>query len=376
MSRFTRRGVVAALVGSAAGSKPGLGWVARPRRQEGEATPAPAGTPGDVLLVLGDSLATGIGASDPVRRGFAAVLHGYLERLAGQTVELVNLAIPGETTASFLADGQLAEARRTIAYARGAGLRVSPLVVSLGGNDLLRAGRDDAALEAGVAGVATNLARIFAELRAATADSNGVATADPSSVGAGLLAVTVYEPGGSDPARPGSDAWWVNRLNAAIMATTEAAGGRSPDLAPLVRGREAELTWFPADIHPTNEGHAVIARALWAATGYDVVPPVVTLLRPGDGPLPRPQPTIAATAEDQVGVEEVVALLDDRPLGTLEFFPEAGAYLLLWDARALSPGNHRLELRAVDAAGNVGQATATVQPAPSPIATPAATPAL
>jgi hypothetical protein len=183
--------------------------------------------------------------------------------------------------------------------------------------------------------------------------------------------VTYYDPTGSNPDRPGSDAWWIARLNATVAGAAAEAGGHAPDLLPLFRGREAELTWYPADIHPTNEGHRVIARALWAATGYDAVPPSVTLLRPAEGELPRPLPTIAATAEDRVGVESVEAFLDGQSLGALEFHPDAGAYLLLWDARTLAPGDHRLEVRAFDAAGNVGAAGATVRPAP---ATGAATP--
>jgi hypothetical protein len=85
-------------------------------------------------------------------------------------------------------------------------------------------------------------------------------------------------------------------------------------------------------------------------------------------------PTIAATADDLVGVEEVVALLDDDPLGTLEFHPEVAAYLLLWNAAGLSAGPHRLEVRALDAAGNVGLASTTVEPAADNHPVPPATP--
>ena len=315
------------------------------------ATPVPAGTPGDLVLVLGDSIAAGIGASDPSHRGCAAILHGYLERLTDRPVELVNLAIPGETTATFLDGGQFDDAQRTLTDARGAGLRVSPIVVSLGANDLLDVGVEVAEREAAIATVASNLGRIFAALRSATADA------------ADLLAVTYYDPTGSNPDRPGSDAWWIIRLNATIAGAAAEVGGRAPDLLPLFRGREEELTWYPSDIHPTNEGHRVIAQALWAATGYDTVPPAVTLLRPAEGELSRPMPTIVATAEDQVGVEAVDALLDGQLLGALDFHPDARAYLLLWDAAALAPGDHRLEVRAFDAAGNLGTAATTVRPA-------------
>lgn len=354
MRRWSRRGALGLALGSAALA---LGLRSERRRTSTvglrQSGATPVGTPPDVMLVLGDSIAAGIGASDPTRRGFAAVFHGFLERHLGRSVELVNLARPGETTTAFIEHGQLDEARLLLEDARASGLTIGPILISLGANDLIQAGDDRDALDAALATASANLGRIFSTLR------DPLAGGDSSD----LLALTYYDPSGSNPDRQGARAWWVARLNAAIVQTAQTSGGRAPDLAPLFRGREDELTWFPTDGHPTNAGHAVIARALWSATGYDTIPPAVTLIRPTPGPLPRPLPTIVARAADTVGVERVVAVVDGSEIGELAYHEVAQAYLLLWDARGLSPSDHQLEVRAIDAAGNVGVVTAIVQPA-------------
>jgi lysophospholipase L1-like esterase len=350
-------------VGDAADHRPRAMSLIDSQSSESDATPAPA--TGDIFLVLGDSIAAGIGASDPLTRGFAPIIRGYLERLSGRSVELVNLAVPRETTASFLANGQFDDALRVIEDARGAGLGVGPIVLSLGANDLLDAGEEDEEKEAAIASASENLQRAVDAIIGAT-------RGEKSETPVELLAVTYVDPSGSNPDRPGSNAWWAARLNEAIVRAVEGAGGLAPDLTSLFRGREHELTWYPADIHPNNAGHAVIAKALWSATGYDFVPPSVALVRPESGPLSRPMPTIVATADDTVGVEGVSALLDGALLGDLAYHESVGAYLLLWDARSLPAGEHILQVVAIDAAGNTGTAAATVQANTSPSGTPVA----
>jgi lysophospholipase L1-like esterase len=221
------------------------------RQATPDATPTGTSLPGDLCLVLGDSIAAGIGASDPTRRGFSVLLHGLLERVAGRPVELDNLAVPGETTTTFVGDGQLDGAVRVIQEARAAGLVAGPIVVSLGANDLLAASDDDEARESAIATAAGNLARNFDTLRRAAAGGAGGRDGD-------LFALSYYDPSGSNPDRPGSNAWWVARLNAEIAQAASEAGGEVVDLASVVRGHEDELTWYPTDVHPTYAGHEEI----------------------------------------------------------------------------------------------------------------------
>src|SRR5690242_20571523 len=67
---------------------------------------AAGGTPGDVYLALGDSVAAGIGASRPAERGYAALVWTDLQRLVGRRVAMQDLAVPGETTSSMINGGQ------------------------------------------------------------------------------------------------------------------------------------------------------------------------------------------------------------------------------------------------------------------------------
>jgi len=81
------------------------------------ATPMPVGT---VLLALGDSIAAGIGASH-VSSGCMSVL-GDMLRARTDGLALVNLAIPGESSASMLLpSGQLERAEELIAAVAPAG---------------------------------------------------------------------------------------------------------------------------------------------------------------------------------------------------------------------------------------------------------------
>ena len=313
------------------------------------ATPTP---PGNVHLALGDSLTAGVGASDPGARGFAALVTGYLSAQTGRPTALVNLAVPGETTASFLSGGQLARAEAAIADAHAVGRRLDPITLSLGANDLIAAPATAADRERALAGVAANLRRILAAL---------VSAAGPGDRAPRLLVLTPYDPTATDPSLPNTDAWWIARLNDAIAAETAGAGGTLVPLDPVVRGREAELTHRPTDIHPTNAGHAAIAAAVWAASRFDRNPPSVRFDRPAPGTLTRRTPTVAALVGDPAGIAEVTWSVDGALQGPLPFVPALGAHATVWDTRPLAPGRHLLEVRATDIGGNVATASLMVE---------------
>lgn len=317
------------------------------------AVPPALSSPGTVYLALGDSIAAGIGASLPAERGYPALLAGFLTRVAGRHVELVNLAVPGETTTSFIHGGQLDKALQLLADARAAGQRVAPITLTLGANDLLDAPDDAPARERAIQTVRTNLRTILGRLLEASSDPAGTPTAD-------LVVTNYYDPSGTDPSRPGSSAWWLARLNDVIAQETDRAGARLADVAARFAGHTQDWTWYPADIHPTNAGHRAIAEAVWQALGYDHTPPSVRFDRPPAGRLARSIPTVAVVAADQVGVTTVSLAIDGQPGPDLPYLPALGAYATLWDTRGLAPGAHTLTAFATDAAGNVGVAHLTV----------------
>lgn len=246
--------------------------------------PSSAVGPGDAYLALGDSIAAGIGASRPSQGGYAAIVAGYLDRLAPAPIQRINLAVPGETSRSLLDGDQLAWALRFLDAARRNGLRISPITVTVGANDLLRARGEPGLRAAALEDVAANLGELLARLQTATRDAEGRPTAD-------FVVTGYYDASGTPPDAVGSDGWWLAALDRTIAGEAERAGARWVDVAASFRGREDELTRYPEDIHPTDAGHRAIAEAVWQALGYDGTATdtddVGAITSTGRAPIPR-----------------------------------------------------------------------------------------
>src|SRR5687767_9110387 len=85
-------------------------------------------------VALGDSLAFGVGASDP-ERAYVPLLFQYFQQPRTENVRILrNLSRPGETSDSFVAGGQLALAVAAIVEPT-TDTRV--VTLDIGGNDLL-----------------------------------------------------------------------------------------------------------------------------------------------------------------------------------------------------------------------------------------------
>jgi lysophospholipase L1-like esterase len=235
--------------------------------EQGAGSPAVVGT---VQLALGDSIAAGIGASH-VSCGCMGVLCAGL-RARHPELALVNLAIPGESSASMLASGgQLERAEELIAEVGGDGGRVGPLALCIGGNDIMEAKLlgDDEALRQFGRNLGVILGRLDAALRAA-----GSSLAEVGCV------QTVYNPFEPDVVEGGSDGAEAHSMaprragrggfNRIIRAAAAAHGVRLVEVSGLFRGRCGELTWVRSgDIHPTDEGHTLIAGAYLEACGTE-----------------------------------------------------------------------------------------------------------
>jgi lysophospholipase L1-like esterase len=257
----------------------------------GAADPPAVTGPGDVYLALGDSLVTG--DEHPDNSAAEGSLPGYpfyLDQLLDQTQPISltsSLAVSGETSASMLAPGgQLDRAVAFIGAERAAGRRVSPVTLSIGGNDMVAAllpGSSTTVTET-LDTYRTNLREILDRLIAAL-DAGGQPAGD-------LLIMNYYNPypnlQASVPftlnADPDRDVPRFNQIIAEEASFAELAAGRSlrvVDVYSAFRGRETSLTFvrqpyqvFPApnpvlmDYHPRAEGHRVIARGFAEATGY------------------------------------------------------------------------------------------------------------
>lgn len=213
-----------------------------------------SGESSTTYVSLGDSLAVGVGASDPQELGYTPLYRESLAEETGNEVRLVRLGLSGETSESFIGaypdgDSQLVRAEETIGRNPGA-----VVTLSLGGNDLVGAGDTDAEREAAIARYGQNLEYILGVLENASEPSPSV------------TALALYNPA------PGSFTdEWTGRLNAEIRAVADrrenvavAAGDRA------FEGREEEYarhSEYPWDIHPTDAGYRALAEAFEEASG-------------------------------------------------------------------------------------------------------------
>lgn len=180
------------------------------------------------LVALGDSLTAGFGLADQ-SQGFVPVLEGWL-KARGHEVVVQNAGVSGDTTAGGLA---------RVGWALGP--EAQGLIVTLGGNDLLR-GIDPAASRA-------NLEGILKE-----ADARGLP----------VLLVAMKAPGNYGPEyKAAFDAMYgeLAASHGALLAGDFFAGLRAAGADP---GDPASLAAFmQADgLHPNPEGVRLIVEGL------------------------------------------------------------------------------------------------------------------
>jgi len=310
---------------------------------------------GQEYIALGDSIAAGLITSLPSARGFPALVTTQLQTLASAEpspgrVKLADLAVPGETAETFVTNGQLDAFKNEIASVKARGADLKLVTITLGGNDLLNlANVGTADRQAGLDRYKTQYPTAINDVRQALGGLKPV-----------IVVTTYYDISGSDPSQQGSDAWWVAQFNDVIRSTAQADGLQIADLEGDFRGHITDWTWYPTDVHPNNAGHAEIARLVWTATGFDQEPPVVKIVKPAAGPLPRSIPTIAVTANDNVGVTGVELWVGGNLVSSLIYEPSLKQYVGVWDSGSASAEQTTLSIRATDLAGHTTTATVDV----------------
>lgn len=252
------------------------------------AAPAAATSIPTLYLALGDSLTEGVGASVPDRNGYVPRLAGYFQGAShGGADTLVNLGVGGTTTGQLLA-GQVVTAVGLI-LDEGTDTRV--VTISVGGNDLLNLLNDpsDVCLAAptspacqglvanAMSGVATNMPQILGSLQWALAQ-------DPGNEKIFVLLPYNAFDGTGHPLEPliaaamrGADLaidCAANALNPAYVGLDDILGCTAAymgavvvDAYPAFEGRALELTHMGEgfDVHPNDDGHAVLAKLHRAA---------------------------------------------------------------------------------------------------------------
>lgn len=253
--------------------------------------------PGDVYLALGDSLSTGDeeptnSASEGFLPGYPAYFYDILNQT--QPISFTLLGVSGETSASMRAPGgQLEQAVSFINTRQAEGNVVSPVTLSIGGNDAVGVllGGTQTVTES-VTLFRTNLEVILDELQTALGGEGDLLLMNyynpyPDLTIASNPFVTL--PPGQEPIVTNRD---LPKFNQVIAELAAERGIPVVDVYNAFARRQADLTFvrFPIrltldqaqnrinlDYHPRAAGHALIARGFADTSGYTLVLPQLWL---------------------------------------------------------------------------------------------------
>jgi lysophospholipase L1-like esterase len=246
-----------------------------------------------VYIAIGDSIAFGVGATNPAAEGYVGLAHFEFtqdEAYSDPELELVNVSVPGATSADLLLpENQLDQALEEIERRGEGGGSVALISVGIGANDLLALGRTGSpclantsstacqdALASMLSDLDSNLRETLLELRRAAPDAR-------------IYVVDVYNPysGTGDPLEIIASAG-IQQVNG-VIKTASADPAADATLVPvyeLFQGRGSQ--WIASDgLHPNDDGHRVLAEALMAAVEERavVIPPDLAAV-PTDVPVP------------------------------------------------------------------------------------------
>jgi lysophospholipase L1-like esterase len=249
---------------------------------------------GDIYLALGDSLSTGDeeptnSAGEGFLPGYPDLLHSLLQQT--QPISFTLLGVSGETSESMRTPGgQLEQAVTFITASRAAGNIVSPVTLSIGGNDAISVlfGGTQTVTES-VTLFRTNLEVILDELETALDGTGDLLLMNYYNPYPDLVITSIPGfltlPPGQEPIDTNRD---LQKYNVVIAELAAARGIPVVDVFSAFEGRQADLTFvrFPIrltldqaqnrinlDYHPRAAGHAVIAQAFADTSGYPLVLP-------------------------------------------------------------------------------------------------------
>jgi lysophospholipase L1-like esterase len=227
-------------------------------------------------LALGDSIAYGFQPTKPdtappsaFRTGYVDVFAAKLRKLA-PGITVVNYGCPGESAVTFAKGGcdwlrhggklhdafHGAQLDAAVAFLKAHPRQVSPITITLWGNDVIPLSQQGKKAPVVIAAFASRFASILKRLRAAA----------PSSE---IIVTGAWNPEADKT--PQADAAYVS-LDRAIAAAAAGSRARVAKMFPSFKGkaRLCKLTFFctKGDPHPTDAGYRAMAAAFLAASGY------------------------------------------------------------------------------------------------------------
>ncbi len=248
-------------------------------------------------LALGDSVAWGYQPNDTSRgpgdKGYVKIVADWLTTIQGGTrPKLINLAIPGESTASFYDTseiGGLLNSNYPVIFRKSqsglfvdkvnaelaSGRQITNVTFALGANDLLDLqtsqflamplDQQKAIVDSTLVAANTKLTQEFTLIRQYCPTSK-------------LTIIGYYNPYG---AYPGSaeeliSTYAIPKLNALLARQAKHFGGFFQSVYPLFVGNELNLTWIADnDVHPKQSGYNLIGQAVIGriVTNVGQIPP-------------------------------------------------------------------------------------------------------
>lgn len=225
-------------------------------------------------IAIGDSLTFGVGASDPATGGYVAITYDALhnsERYRDRGLDLINLGVPGATSADLLLPGgQLERAVNEIIERQedtsSADDNVEIITIGIGGNDVLALATPDSPCVADP--LASECQVLFEEMLAELEENltqvlRGLRETAPK---AKIVVLDLYSPlsGRGDAAELIADLAIreINDLTQSVVSQTE-FGADLASVFPLFSGRAAQLV-ADDQIHPNDEGHALMGEVVLA----------------------------------------------------------------------------------------------------------------
>ncbi len=288
-------------------------------------------------VALGDSIAAGTGSSLPQTRGYPSIVRNWLSKQLATQLMLTNLSVPGETTGSFISDGQLDEFIQLAKEIQNEDEEIALVTISLGGNEMLHLSASSAnSREMELQLFEQNIRQVAETVRAAVGEETSI------------VFTNYYDLTFGDPALPDTDAWWISRFNEVIENAATEQLAIVANVEQQFRENISRYTFTPVNVHPNNQGYRAIASAVWSALGSDTENPVISVR--SSPTTSRSTPTLKMTITDNVEVDMVIIQVNGDRFSPLRVGEQE--YVLLLDLTNLNNNLAKIETYAYDTAGN------------------------